>query len=77
MATDNQHSIDRELLTQRMNSLAREIVGLKPDDPRRAEIVKEKKQGLIYCGLYADSFRPSGVILVAANSDAPCILNFH
>jgi len=49
MATDNQHSIDRELLTQRMNSLAREIVGLKPDDPRRAEIVKEKKQGLIYC----------------------------
>ena len=41
MATNELQNIYRELLTQRMNSLAREIVDLKPDDPRRAEIVKE------------------------------------
>ena len=41
MAIDDREPIDRELLNQQMDSLAREIVGLKPDDPRRAEIVKE------------------------------------
>jgi hypothetical protein len=41
MANNNAPSIDRKLLNEQMDSLAREIVVLKPDDPRRAEIVKE------------------------------------
>lgn len=34
MATDDQEPVDREQLNREMDALAREIVGLKPDDPR-------------------------------------------
>ena len=36
MATD-----DKDQLTERMNALAEEMASLKPNDRRRAEIVKE------------------------------------
>ena len=35
---------DEDQLTERMNSLAGELAGLYPSDPRRAEIIKELSQ---------------------------------
>jgi len=35
---------DEGQLTERMNSLAAELAGLSPNDPRRAEIIKELSQ---------------------------------
>jgi hypothetical protein len=34
----------QQMLTARINSLAREFAALKPNDPRRGEIVKEMSQ---------------------------------
>jgi hypothetical protein len=35
---------DERQLTARMNNLAGELAGLDPNDPRRAEIIKELSQ---------------------------------
>ena len=35
---------DEAQITERMNSLAEELAGLDPNDPRRAEIVQELSQ---------------------------------